>query len=116
MRKQSAKRRFSVRSVSESGVSPPWTLTTKSLNLPPHCASCTLPINLELGRLGYFYMLFTVVPLFSRHFLPLPLHHDLVLHRDSQAPFGPDYDIGVPACPFLISKRVYFTFYLYCHL
>jgi hypothetical protein len=58
-------------------------------------------------------MLFPMVPVASRHFLPLPLHHGLVLHRDFQAPFGPDYDTVVLLRPFLPSERVYFPFYLY---
>jgi len=93
----------------ESGVIPPWNLTTKCLNLPPHCARCDLLTDLKLGVLEYFFMIFTMVPLPSRHFLPLPLHHDLVLHRDSQAPFWPDYVTVVPARLFLPRQLIFYT-------
>ena len=99
----------------ESGVIPPWNLTAKYLNLPLHCARCALPVDLKIGVIKYFFMLFTMVSLPSRHFLPLPLHHSMVLHRGSQTPFWPDYDTVTPARLFLPSKRDYFPSYVYCH-
>ena len=98
---------------SESGVIPPWNLTAKYLNLPLHWARCALPIVLKLGVLKYFFMFFTIVPLPSRYFLPLLLHHSMVLHRDFPGTLWPDYDTVTPARLFLPSERVYFLFYLY---
>ena len=57
-----------------------------------------------------------MVPVLSRHFLPLPLHHELVLHRDFQAPFWPDYDTVVPLRLFLPCGCVYFPSYIHRHI
>ena len=65
-------------------------------------------------------MLFLMVPVASRHFLPLPLHHGLVLHRDFQAPLGRTmtlwsyYALSYPLSTFIFLSTYIDTFWFGC--